>query len=170
MADSYIGAHIKADRTLERSTSFIRITWRYCQPFCSSNPTTSNWRPVNMAPKSGSRLTFFFLTAIIIPQCHAVTIYYQPGQTPLADTTSTAAGATYTGLAAYNPVVLTPPPPPGPANLTTQFTLPLTNTVPSQASIQQSGSFFGFSIEMSVVNQVCESWNLNAPPETQFIC
>jgi len=163
MTDSYIGASIKNDRTFERSISFIRVTWQFywlwfLTIWRRQLPLTP--RPIYMSLAMDSRLALFF-TAFIIPLCNAVTLYYQPGQTPLAEATSTAAGAAYTGLAAYNPLVLTPPPPPGPANFTTQFSLPLTNAVPSQASIQQSGSFFGFSVEMSVVNQVCESKHLD---------
>ena len=63
----------------------------------------------------------------------------------------------FTQLAAYNPVYLPPPPipDPPPAN---QFAI----GVPSDAnlmnvlSIKQTGQFFGFSIEMSVVNQLSE--------------
>ncbi|KAF8952441.1 hypothetical protein BDZ97DRAFT_1640845, partial [Flammula alnicola] len=68
--------------------------------------------------------------------------------------TGTAASANYTGSAAYNPTVLNPPAPPGPAALPTQFAIQLSGVAPPGASITQTGSFFGFSIEMSVVNQV----------------
>ena len=82
----------------------------------------------------------------------AVTVYYQPGQAPLSTATGTAAGANYTGAAAYDPRVLTPPPVPSPLN--TQFTIQLQNGGTPNVSIPQPGSFVGFSIEMSVVNQV----------------
>ncbi|KAF8816878.1 hypothetical protein BYT27DRAFT_7127069 [Phlegmacium glaucopus] len=88
----------------------------------------------------------------ISSSAQAVTVY---SQAPLAATTTgTAAAGSYTGAAAYNPTTLNPPPPPGPQALTTQFSIQLQNAVPPGASIQQGGSFFGFSIEMSVVNQV----------------
>lgn len=92
--------------------------------------------------------------------CNAVTVYYQPIQSQLAAAAAQAAlpAANYTGLPAYNPLVLQAPPPPGPTALPTQFNLPVPSAVPAGASIQQNGSFFGFSIEMSVVNQVCESF------------
>jgi hypothetical protein len=38
----------------------------------------------------------------------------------------------------------------------TAFGIALIPQVPAGASIMQTGMFFGFSIEMSVVNQVCE--------------
>lgn len=102
-----------------------------------------------------------------------VTIYGLTGQTtlahlgpgsssaPLSTTTSfatTPGPPQYTGLAAYNPVYMVPPaiPSPAPAN---QFSI----GVPSDAqllpglSVKQRGSFFGFSIEMSVANQLSES-------------
>lgn len=103
-----------------------------------------------------------------------VTIYGLTGQTTLAPVVSgtviSASGPSttsfvttpgppqYTGLAAYNPVYMVPPPIPSPAPAN-QFTI----DVPSDAklinglSVPQQGSFFGFSIEMSVANQLSES-------------
>lgn len=90
----------------------------------------------------------------------SVTVYYQPAQSQLAafasQASAVAAGAKYTGLPAYNPVTLIAPAPPGPSALPTKFTIQLANAVPAAASIPQNGSFFGFSVEMSVVNQVGE--------------
>ncbi|KAF9450508.1 glycoside hydrolase family 79 protein [Macrolepiota fuliginosa MF-IS2] len=81
---------------------------------------------------------------------NGVTVYYIPGQAPLS--AATASAATYTGAAAYNPTVLTPPP--VPTDLPKSFTLQLVNGGTAGASIPVPGRFFGFSIEMSVVNQV----------------
>lgn len=87
----------------------------------------------------------------------AITVY---GQIPLGQTTSTSstAGASATVLAAYNTTVLNPPAIPSPA-LPTTFTVALesANTSVSGLSIPQSGSFYGFSIEMSVLTQIRES-------------
>ncbi|KAF8154310.1 glycoside hydrolase family 79 protein [Crassisporium funariophilum] len=84
-----------------------------------------------------------------------VSIYYPPGQIPLGATpTGTAGAANYTGAAAYNPTVLQAPAPPGAGGLTTAFGVQMGGSVVPGASIAQMGSFFGFSIEMSVVNQV----------------
>lgn len=91
----------------------------------------------------------------------AVTVY---NQVPFGQVTNTASavGAQYTGAAAYDPTVLNPPaiPNPPPPNA---FNLPLfsTNTTQAGLSILISGSFFGFSIEMSVVNQVRECGQIN---------
>ncbi len=67
---------------------------------------------------------------------------------------SSASPSAYTA-AAFNSVVLQAPqvPVPGPP---TQFNLSLQSSSQSVAflSIPQSGSFFGFSVEFSVVNQV----------------
>ncbi|KAF9529902.1 glycoside hydrolase family 79 protein [Crepidotus variabilis] len=98
----------------------------------------------------GAAFTFFILPAT--PIVSAVTIY---GQIPLAQT-NTAYAASSTTLAAYNETILTPPtisnPPP-----TSHYTVNLVrdaNTV-SGLSIPHVGpSFWGFSIEMSVVSQV----------------
>lgn len=85
----------------------------------------------------------------------SVTVY---SQLPFGEATSTgAAAANYTGAAAYDPTILKAPgiPNPAPGN---QFNLQLaaSNTSQNGLSIAQSGSFLGFSIEMSVANQVRE--------------
>ena len=86
----------------------------------------------------------------------AITVW---SQVHLGDptTSSSAAAANYTGAAAYDPTVLTAPaiPIPPPPNT---FFIQLFSSNSSQGglSILQEGSFLGFSIEMSVVNQVCK--------------
>lgn len=82
----------------------------------------------------------------------SVTVYHQ---VPLGDSSSTSAAATYTGAAAYDPTVLTPPP--VPTGLTTQFGIQLSSSSATVQglSIPQKGSFMGFSIEFTVVNQIC---------------
>lgn len=90
----------------------------------------------------------------------SVTVYYLEGQSVLSpygttSETGTAAAASYTGSAAYNPTMLQAPAPPGSAALPTSFGITLQNSVPGGASIVQTGGFFGFSVEMSVANQVC---------------
>ena len=78
-------------------------------------------------------------------------------QAAMGHPTSSAAAtaANYTGAAAYDPTVLMAPaiPNPPPPNA---FPLQLRNSNISQGglSIPLKGTFFGFSIEMSVVNQV----------------
>lgn len=102
--------------------------------------------------------SLFWLLAVlcVAPTSAQITVYYLKGQNVLATPTGTGAAADYTGSAAYNPTVLEAPPPPGAAALPTNFGISLASSVPPGASIMQSGNFFGFSIEMSVVNQVCE--------------
>lgn len=82
----------------------------------------------------------------------SVTVY---NQIPLGDTTHTAEAAQYTGPAGYDPTVLNPPalPNPAPPNA---FNIQLLNSNADQPglSIPIPSSFWGFSIEMSVVNQV----------------
>ena len=97
---------------------------------------------------------FFSLGAILFSSSQAqITVYYEPGaQATLGTATGTGAAANYTGAAAYNPTTLIPPSPP--QAFPTQIALQPPNAVPPGASIPQNGSFFGFSIEMSVVNQV----------------
>lgn len=102
-----------------------------------------------------------------------VTIYGLFGQTTAAPVQSDGASATaapttswvttpgapqFTGLAAYNPVYLAPPaiPNPAPPN---QFAIgvPTDGNLLGGLSIKLTGQFFGFSIEMSVANQLSES-------------
>ena len=105
-------------------------------------------------------VSLLFLLTSTIQRCSAsVTVYYQIGQTPLATAPATASSANYTGPVAYSPVVLDAPAPPGASAFPTSFAIQMSGSVPIGASIRQNGSFFGFSIEMSVVNQVCE-WHV----------
>jgi hypothetical protein len=107
------------------------------------------------------RVHSFFIFPLLIGFAHAeVTVYFQKNHGPA--TTSTAAGANYTGPAAYNPTVLTAPPPPSTPN--PSFNIQLQNTGTPGLSIVQPGAFFGFSIEFSVVNQLreCRSFLLGA--------
>jgi hypothetical protein len=84
-----------------------------------------------------------------ISNVEAVTVY---GQIPLQQT-YTAARASPTVLAAYNDTQLGPPPVPSPR----QFSLTLQHdaaVVPGLSIPHIGTSFFGFSIEMSVISQV----------------
>ena len=77
--------------------------------------------------------------------------------TATATPTGAAAFAHFTAAAEYDPTTLNPPPIPSP---------PLPTVVPVQLtssgglpnlSARINGAFFGFSVEMSVANQVCQS-------------
>lgn len=96
-----------------------------------------------------------FLSVLLLSafSVHAeITVYYAPGQVPFV--TTSAAASDYTGVAAYNPTTLLPPPVPTPA-VPSSFPVALRTGGTPGASIPQLGSFVGFSIEMSVSNQVC---------------
>jgi len=83
----------------------------------------------------------------------AITVY---GQIPLAQTAT--AGFPHQTLRAYDATVLTPPPLPNPAP-PQAYTLNLqrdANTVNGLSIPHVGGSFWGFSLEMSIVTQVCE--------------
>ena len=69
-----------------------------------------------------------------------------------------APSASYTGSAAYDPTVLQAPAPPNPPVPTNQF-IQLFSGGTNGLSKQQSGAFFGFSVEMSVVTHAC--WYLS---------
>ncbi|TFK36155.1 glycoside hydrolase family 79 protein [Crucibulum laeve] len=81
------------------------------------------------------------------------------GQIPIRQTqapTATAQDTSFTALAAYNDRVLRPPPIPSPppANM---FTVQLQREAANVQGLSMAhvgGAFFGFSLEMSVVNQV----------------
>ena len=76
-------------------------------------------------------------------------------QKPLATATDEADLARYTGAAAYNPTVLTAPPLPNPPP-PNQFFIQLQSTADGVRglSIPQKASFWGFSIEFSVINEL----------------
>ncbi|PFH50110.1 glycoside hydrolase family 79 protein [Amanita thiersii Skay4041] len=93
-----------------------------------------------------------------------VTVYYQQGQTPLATATSGAPVPQYTGAKAFNPTTLADPPIPN--GLPNQYHITVQDgPAPPGASIPHLSSLFGFSIEMSVVDQVLgrSSHFLNVP-------
>lgn len=108
----------------------------------------------------GAAHTFICLLASFSIAHASITIYYPPGQAPAsaASSTTQAAAANYTGAAAYNPTILNPPPLPNPLP-PMNFDLQLSSGQ-AGVSIQQTGAFLGFSIEMSVVNQVCMYYSI----------
>ncbi|KAJ7331318.1 glycoside hydrolase family 79 protein [Mycena albidolilacea] len=106
-----------------------------------------------MAQKSapGPLRSLCFL--LLASAANAAITVYQAGDQAAFTTASLASGATYTGVAAYNPTSMTVPPLPTASVLTT-IPVNLQNSGTVGMSIKQKGSFFGFSIEMSVTNQV----------------
>ena len=64
--------------------------------------------------------------------------------------------STYTAAAAYDPTSLSPPAVPSPSP-TNQFPVQLFSGGMANLSIPQSGAFVGFSVELSVADQICES-------------
>ncbi|GLB45264.1 putative glycosyl hydrolase family 79 C-terminal beta domain [Lyophyllum shimeji] len=101
------------------------------------------------------------LCLAFLSTARAVTVY---GQTPFGLTsalrtlTATSEGAVPTAtekpLAAYDETILKPPPLPQDQSLTFTLNLAATNASVPNLSIMQHGSFFGFSIEMSVLTQI----------------
>ncbi|KAJ7057387.1 glycoside hydrolase family 79 protein [Mycena amicta] len=67
--------------------------------------------------------------------------------------TSAAPASEYTGVQAFNPTTLIPPPVPTPA-IPTNIPVTLQKSGTQGLSIAQDGAFMGFSVEMSVTNQV----------------
>ncbi|RDB17642.1 Beta-glucuronidase [Hypsizygus marmoreus] len=106
------------------------------------------------------------LCSLMVKVDAGVTVY---GQIPLAlQTTASAADAAATGkvLPAYDQTLLSPPALPDPRPPTAfTLTLPAQNGSVIGLSIPQHGSFFGFSIEMSVINQILgkNSSHINVP-------
>ncbi|KAG6857114.1 hypothetical protein H0H87_009241 [Tephrocybe sp. NHM501043] len=104
-------------------------------------------------------LKILFVLCPLWPARAAVTIYGQIpfGQTSGLAETSTADGPVDTTVpksSAYDNTILTPPAPPQDQALTFTLHLPASNATVQNLSIMQLGSFFGFSIEMSVVTQL----------------
>ena len=100
---------------------------------------------------------FLWLSAITSSTLASVTVWSQRPMAGQPTSTASAAAANYTGAAAYDPTLLNAPAIPDPTPPDTFFLqLGPTNTTQGGLSILLPGTFFGFSIEMSVVNQVCE--------------
>ncbi|KAG6917380.1 hypothetical protein DXG01_002759 [Tephrocybe rancida] len=101
------------------------------------------------------RLLFLLTGLYSLGASNAVTIY---GQIPLAQRTATAtsgqANPTQSPLPAYDETILKPPSPPTDQSLTFSLNLAASNTSVPKLSIMQHGSFYGFSIEMSVATQL----------------
>ncbi len=109
-----------------------------------------------------------FLLWAFVGYVHAVTIYGPAGALkPSGTASSSGGGPISTGtlvntqwiaaLNAYNDVKLQAPALPNPMP-STSFAIGVANNAPGMGglSIPQKGNFFGFSIEMSVVEQVRE--------------
>jgi len=135
---------------------------RFPTPPLALNITLSHRRP-GRSIERGILFTLLqlvvFLVSLTSPCLASVTVYYEKGQAVLhaATGTATSGAAAYTGAAAYNPRTLNAPSPPGNGDdFQTQFGISLSASTPPGASIMQNAGFFGFSIEMSVVNQVCK--------------
>ncbi|KAJ7727095.1 hypothetical protein B0H16DRAFT_1697847 [Mycena metata] len=106
-----------------------------------------------MGPSPPSRLLLGL--TLFLTLTHATVAVYTPTQ--VVFTTAPAISGTpaaYTGVTAYNPGTLAPPPLPTPAVLTNPIPINLQNAGTPGLGIKQKGSFLGFSIEMSVTNQV----------------
>ncbi|EMD34954.1 glycoside hydrolase family 79 protein [Gelatoporia subvermispora B] len=97
----------------------------------------------------------YALLATVLNGAHASVTVYSQQPLAAASPTTTASGTIYTGLAVYDPLVLSPPPIPNPPP-STQFGITLQNSASNVGglSIPLSGTFYGFSVEMSVVTQV----------------
>jgi hypothetical protein len=109
---------------------------------------------------STSVVIFYLLLGLSLSNA-SVTLYIPQDQAILwgFSPTSTTASPTYTGSAAYDPTTLTPPPPPSPA-INSLFNLQLYSGSVPGLSIKQHGAFLGFSIELSVSNQIRTSLSL----------
>lgn len=112
----------------------------------------------------------FFTLPALLGVVNAITVYGVGGASLQSISTTASASASMSAVpAGYTPpalktVMLTPPPVPSPIP-SMSFTVELQNSADNVPglSIPQSGAFYGFSIEMSIVNQVsayisCSFW------------
>ncbi|KAJ6513514.1 hypothetical protein DFH09DRAFT_999118 [Mycena vulgaris] len=103
-----------------------------------------------MGPRLPIRSLGLILFLTLVP-CHCeITIYHANDQAAFA---TSVPAAQYTGAQAYNPTTLIPPPVPTPA-LASTIPVQLQSAGTPGLSVPQLGAFMGFSIEMSVTNQV----------------
>ncbi|KAF7322011.1 Glyco-hydro-79C domain-containing protein [Mycena kentingensis (nom. inval.)] len=108
-------------------------------------------------PSFPAATTMALRLALVLAVLHSalgsVTVYHVQQPLTTAPPTSTGAAAgNYTGHAAYNPSTLLAPA--VPTGIMTNIPINLQNSGTTGMSIKQKGSFIGFSIEMSVTNQV----------------
>lgn len=101
---------------------------------------------------------FWAVSCLVCTTSASVTVY---GQIPLAQQTTavaSAGGPAPSLLPAYNELILNPPPVPVDPVPAKAFTLNLQQSATAMPglSIAHRGDFFGFSIEMSVINQLRE--------------
>ncbi|KAF7327078.1 Glyco-hydro-79C domain-containing protein [Mycena kentingensis (nom. inval.)] len=101
-------------------------------------------------PRPGALRSLTAILLLLPSTLGEVTIYHAPGQ---AGPTNSAAASDYTSLQAFNPTTLTPPAVPTPAILT-NIPVKLQKAGTPNLGVKQDGAFLGFSIEMSVSNQV----------------
>ncbi|ELU40991.1 glycoside hydrolase family 79 protein [Rhizoctonia solani AG-1 IA] len=107
------------------------------------------------------------LVAGLQPEKRSVTVY---NPTMTSTSTAAAADATYTGAAAYDTTVLNPPAPP--TDLVKDFPVQLLSGGMDGLSIKQKGSFMGFSIELSVADQIrrCNEVSLAGTIPEPHVC
>jgi hypothetical protein len=102
-----------------------------------------------------ARLLAYSLTIIFLSvHVAGVTTYHVPGTGPQA--TLTTDPSQFTGLMAYNPKTIDAPPLPSGTDIPSASFQVSLGPNPTGLSIPIPAGFFGFSVEMSVANQVCE--------------
>ncbi|CAK5270156.1 unnamed protein product [Mycena citricolor] len=107
---------------------------------------------LSLASSTISLRALLLLSALAPSALASVTVYQIPAQYALT-TTASSASASYSGVAAFNPSTLQAPPLPT-ASVMTTIPVALQQSGTVGMSIKQKGSFFGFSVEMSVVEQI----------------
>jgi hypothetical protein len=137
-----------------RNTASLHLTLLLPSPFYKTNDDgpQEHHEACRTIMSWGKILALASSCALFAQSALAVTVY---GQTPLGATRTLQPDAKWTGLPAYDPTTLTPPvvsPLPSP------YFLQLTNDVTAVGgvSIPMKSTFYGFSIEVSVVNQIRE--------------
>ncbi|WVW82605.1 hypothetical protein I302_104616 [Kwoniella bestiolae CBS 10118] len=109
-------------------------------------------------------LTPLILSFLSTISAQSLTLY-TGDNTATATSTASAPDGTYTGLAAYDPTVLTPPTPPSTPVTSYTLTLPANGQAVLDSglslSIPQKGNFLGFSVELSIANSLMGSSSTN---------
>jgi hypothetical protein len=118
-----------------------------------------------MLPASSSKPRQRSLFNVVLPLLFAavlataqVTVYTSRADSGPTSVDPAAPSASYTGLPAYDPTRLTPPAPPQPPVTSYTLTIPGTSQMALEQglalSIPQQGNFLGFSIELSIANNI----------------
>ena len=123
---------------------------------CGPEGDKDQFNPFTLITITLAMLLPSLVAAGLVGSATAVTLYSQVAFTGTRTHTAPIPSFTPNQTAAYDSTVLIPPAPPNPPQANTfNIALQATNASVPGLSIMQHGSFYGFSVEMSVITRLC---------------